>query len=1206
MKNTSAPRFPFLHTFRAQVLLALALIGILPLGLVGLSVADRDRRALEESSARELTGLARGLAGQLDIYLDELLSNARAIASMPSVVSMDPPRQGMVLKELYHHYPRVARLGTFDRFGRFLASSGGMEESIISQQDTLHRALSHGRQMWTLASDAGSGRSALLLYTPIRDDERLIVGVVSLVVDLEDLSGVVGRVPIGGGGQAFVLDTGGRVLLHPNRAAVQARHNYSTIGVPTGGRPAAAGTVRYWLDGEAHIAGYAPVPNIGWTVVVERPEMEVLIPARRSWNLALAGLGGSTILALVTAVILARTLTRPVRELAVAAQAFGAGDASAPLPTLKSDANEFGLLVATFAGMRRAVAEREATLQARARQQAAVAELGQAALMGTDLLALMQEAVTLVVRTLDVEYCEVSELLHDDQTLLLRAGAGWREGCVGHVTMGLGTASLAGYTLLLNEPVIVEDLRAERRFRIPPLLHDHLAVSGTSVIILGPGRPFGVLGAYSTRRQRFSADDVHFLQAIANVLGTVLERKGVEEALAAEASFLRAQTAVARAALSTLDPNLLGSRLLEAIGQTQGYAYGHLFRVGEDESAALISASFGDKAEGLLGFRQPLSDQHSLVATVIRTGQPMFINRLASSSFSAHSIAQALGAQSLLALPLVHRTGRVIGALLFADVESPQRFSERDLVQGNILAGQVVQAVENSELFSEVQRLQAEHRVITASLTDAVYTVNLEGHITFGNPALERLTGYGLEELRGRPSTALYGSDAAVPFLTGDMQGADGDQLPHAFETEVIRKDGVRAPVELSMAHLVHEGTIIGYVGVARDIAERKHLEEQLRQAQKMEAIGRLAGGVAHDFNNLLMVIAGYSDMLRRRLNSGHPLYKAAGEIQGAIDKAAGLTRQLLAFGRRQTLQPRVLDLNAVVAEIGAMLRRLIGENIQLVLQLEPALGHVNADPSQLEQVLLNLAINARDAMPRGGMLTIETANIDWHEASMYPPNATPPRRYVMLAVGDTGYGMDAETQAHIFEPFFTTKGPGMGTGLGLATVYGIITQSGGAIEVHSTPGQGSTFRIYLPQVEARVEIAETMRPAVALPVGSETILVVEDEGQVRQLVQEILQAEGYTVLTAADGDEGLHVCTKYDGRIDLLLTDVVMPGLSGPAMAQCILPIHPTIKVVYMSGYASDAMGDHGILHSGTAFLQKPFTPDTLLGKVREMLDSP
>jgi PAS domain S-box-containing protein len=391
--------------------------------------------------------------------------------------------------------------------------------------------------------------------------------------------------------------------------------------------------------------------------------------------------------------------------------------------------------------------------------------------------------------------------------------------------------------------------------------------------------------------------------------------------------------------------------------------------------------------------------------------------------------------------------------------------------------------------------------VITASLTDAVYTVNLEGHITFGNPALERLTGYGLEELRGRPSTALYGSDEVVPFFTGDMQGADGDPLPHALETEVIRKDGVRAPVELSMAPLVHEGTIIGYVGVARDIAERKHLEEQLRQAQKMEVIGRLAGGVAHDFNNLLMVIAGYSDMLRRRLNSGHPLYKAAGEIQGAIDKAAGLTRQLLAFGRRQTLQPRVLDLNAVVAEIGAMLRRLISENIQLVMHLEPALGHVNADPSQLEQVLLNLAINARDAMPRGGVLTIETANIDWHEASMYPPNAAPPRRYVMLAVGDTGYGMDAETQAHIFEPFFTTKGPGMGTGLGLATVYGIITQSGGAIEVHSTPGQGSTFRIYLPQVEARVEIEEARRPAVALPVGSETILVVEDEVQVRQLV---------------------------------------------------------------------------------------------------------
>jgi two-component system, cell cycle sensor histidine kinase and response regulator CckA len=373
-----------------------------------------------------------------------------------------------------------------------------------------------------------------------------------------------------------------------------------------------------------------------------------------------------------------------------------------------------------------------------------------------------------------------------------------------------------------------------------------------------------------------------------------------------------------------------------------------------------------------------------------------------------------------------------------------------------------------------------------------------------------------------------------------------------------------------------------------------------------MEAIGRLEGGVAHDFNNLLMVIAGYSDMLRRRLGSHHPLYKAAPESQGAIDKAAGLTRQLLAFGRRQTLQPRVIDLNAVVTEIGTMLRRLISENIHVVMHLEPALGHVNADLSQLEQVLLNLAINARDAMPCGGVLTIETATIDVHEASVHQLNVTPPRSYVMLAVGDTGYGMDAETPSHIFEPFFTTKGPGIGTGLGLATVYGIITQSGGAIEVHSTPGQGSTFKIYLPQVETRVEIEETMRPTMTLRAGSETIVVVEDEGQVRELVQEILQAEGYTVLTAADGEEGLRLCTEYDGPVDLLLTDVVMPGLSGPEMARCILPVHSTIKVVFMLGYASDAIGDHGVLDPGTAFLQKPFTPNILIGKVREMLDLP
>jgi PAS domain S-box-containing protein len=1194
-----------LRTLQAQVLLALTLVGIFPLGLVGLGVATLDREALEEQSARELTGLARGLAGQLEVYLDELLNTSRAIASLPAIVSMSPPAQASLIGELFLHYPRLARLETFDRFGQLLASSDGTQKPPSMPSEALFRTLSRGKQTWTVAHDADTGHTTLLIYTPIRDEARFVVGAVGVVVDLQDLSTVVGKVSIGGGGRAFVIDASGRALLHPDHAALQRHDDYAVIGVPTGGRPAGTGTVRYQLDGKARIAGYAPVPDTSWTVVVERPETEVLLPARRSWNLALAGLGTTAVLALATGVVLTRALTRPVRQLVTAAQAFGAGDASAPLPRLPSGTSELGTLVAAFGSMRQAVVERERRLKTYARQHEAVATLGQQGLIGTDLSTLMQEAVTLVVRTLDAEYCEVSELLPDGKTLRLRAGMGWHDGYVGRVTMGAGADSPAGYTLLRNEPLIVEDFNAETRFDIPPLLRDHAVVSGASVIIHGLERPFGTLGAYTTRPQRFSADDVHFLQAIANVLGTALERKEAEEALAAEASFLRAQTAVAQAALSTLDPHLLGPRLLEAIGQAQGYAYGHFWRVSEDESAATITASFGQGAERFLGYRQALHDPHSLTALAIRSRQPLFVNRLTTSPFNLHPIARVLGAQALLVLPLVHRTGRVIGALLFAEVEDAERFSEHDLAQSAVLTGQVLQALENSELFSEVQRLQEQYRVVTESLNDAVYTVDAEGRITFGNPALERLTGYPLGELLGRVSTELYGSDQAWTILDRHVRALSDAPAPSALEAEIIRKDGGCVPVELSVANLVLDGRIIGRVWVARDIAERKHLEEQLRQAQKMEAVGRLAGGIAHDFNNLLMVISGYGEMLLHGLGTKHPLHQTATAIQSAADKAATLTRQLLAFGRRQVLQPKVVDLNAVVTEMGKILRRLISEDIRLIVRAEPALGYVHADPGQLEQVILNLAINARDAMPRGGLLTIETANIDLLEPCDRQFVTIPLGRYVTLAVRDTGCGMDAETRSRIFEPFFTTKAPGIGTGLGLSTVYGIITQSGGYVHVDSAPGQGTTFTIYLPRVEALIDRPALPPADTKVPQGSETVLVVEDEDGVRELVQSILRAAGYTVLAASNGEEALRTCAQHDGAIDLLLTDVVMPGLSGPDIARHIQALRSMIKVVYMSGYAADALGRHGVLDLDTAFLQKPFAPDTLVRKVRAILDA-
>jgi signal transduction histidine kinase/ActR/RegA family two-component response regulator len=391
---------------------------------------------------------------------------------------------------------------------------------------------------------------------------------------------------------------------------------------------------------------------------------------------------------------------------------------------------------------------------------------------------------------------------------------------------------------------------------------------------------------------------------------------------------------------------------------------------------------------------------------------------------------------------------------------------------------------------------------------------------------------------------------------------------------------------------------------VAERTAELRDATEQLRQAQKMEAIGRLAGGVAHDFNNLLTVIQGFSELLQTKLAPGTPERAGVDEIAKASERAAALTHQLLAFSRRQVLAPEVLDLNAVLRDLEAMLGRLIGEDVELRLVLAPNLGRVRADPGQIQQVVMNLVVNARDAMPHGGQLTIETANVvaDEEFLQRHGPVVTGPQ--VLLAVRDTGVGMDAETQSRIFEPFYTTKPVGGGTGLGLSTVYGVVQQSGGVVLVESAPGEGSSFRVYLPRVEADVAPPNGSRGASDAARGSETILLVEDEAQVRALVQGVLQDSGYTVLAASRGDEALGVAAAHAGEIDLLMTDVVMPGLGGRDVAARLAEQHPGLRVLYMSGYTNHAIGQHGVLDAETHFLQKPCTPAAIRAKVRQVLD--
>jgi len=535
---------------------------------------------------------------------------------------------------------------------------------------------------------------------------------------------------------------------------------------------------------------------------------------------------------------------------------------------------------------------------------------------------------------------------------------------------------------------------------------------------------------------------------------------------------------------------------------------------------------------------------------------------------------------SILSAPLIVEGKHVGSYSIYRDISEPNQL-----------------AALNSE------HSEARYRSLVQSSAYGIYRSTAEGKFLDVNPALIAMLGYesadeviGLDPRRDLFVNAEEQARLIEEFRrTGRIDGV---------EVRWKRKIGSAITIRLSGKAVSGSDEAAGAMeAIAEDVTERRALEEQFRQAQKMEAVGRLAGGVAHDFNNLLMVISGYAEVILEGLDAAHPLHSKARAIQQASDRATTLTRQLLAFSRKQLLELKVVDVNAIIEDMERLLRPLIGENIELVTQLSPDTTHTRADAGQLEQVLMNLVVNAKDAMPDGGRIAIQTRTITLDDA--HPGDKTFIRRgdYVMISVSDNGIGMDKETQSRIFEPFFTTKEKGKGTGLGLSTVYGIAKQSGGYLMVESEPGCGATFIIYLPRVEDPTESRDATPQGRAPAGGAETVLLVEDEQSVRQLVRETLEARGYRVLEAENGEAGLAVAARHEKPIDLVITDVVMPELGGRELAQRLVKARPQIKVLYLSGYTEDAVVNDGTIDSANAFLQKPFTLQNLARKVREVL---
>jgi two-component system cell cycle sensor histidine kinase/response regulator CckA len=669
---------------------------------------------------------------------------------------------------------------------------------------------------------------------------------------------------------------------------------------------------------------------------------------------------------------------------------------------------------------------------------------------------------------------------------------------------------------------------------------------------------------------------------------------------------VRQQAAIAELSQLALGSVDLAHWLHETVARVAallGADYGAVWEPAADGASLLLRAGVGWK-EGHVGRTTVSTDAHSHAGYTLRANEPVVVADMrAESRFQVSPLLAEHGVVS--GLSVIVRGGTGAFGVLSVYTTRPRTFSRADVDFLQSAANLLAVALQRQRSEETMRWLAA----MVESSDDAIIGKTLDGVITSWNAGAVRTYGYTAAEAVGRPIGLLAPPDRAGE--TADILGRlrQGNRIEQ-FETVRVRKDGKAIQVSLTISPVCDAaGRPVGATTIARDVSERKALEEQLRQAQKMEAIGHLAGGVAHDFNNLLTVITGYSDLLLARLPGADPAHHLVGEIRKAGDRAAALVRQLLAFGRKTLLQPIVLDLNGVVAETERMCRRLIGEDVELVTSLAGDLGKVRADPVQVQQVLLNLVVNARDAMPTGGRLTIETSNAELDDTYARTHVEVRPGAYVLLVVSDTGCGMTPEVKAHTFEPFFTTKEIGKGTGLGLAMVHGVVKQSGGHIEVDSEVGRGTTFRIYLPRLEQAAADSRPNPAEVVAPGGRETVLLAEDEAGVRTLARMILESNGYTVLAAGTPGEATDLAARHEGALDLLVTDVIMPQMNGRQLAGLLRTLHPGLKVLYISGY--DPTGLHeGVLgpgtpENGTAFLEKPFTPTALARKVRELLDT-
>ena len=917
----------------------------------------------------------------------------------------------------------------------------------------------------------------------------------------------------------------------------------------------------------------------------------------------------------------------------------------------------------------------EAQLRATARQQEAVAHVGQRALAGAPPDELIAGAVAIVARVLEVPFASVLELRPESRTLLLRGGVGWRDGAVGRTVLTADADSHPGYVLRSTGPVVVEDLATDARFGSAPLLAAHGVVSSLSVLVHGKGRPFGILGVHTAAPREFTIHDTHFLQAVANVLATAINRAHSEEALRRSEEHFRSLIENASDIVTIVGENGVFRYASPSVERVLGYAPGELLErnafdyvhredipvVAEALAGAIRApgvpqaAQFrfraqdgswrvleavgqarvgpGDAAQLIVNARdvterrrqeRALRENKERLRTVI-AGAPLVLFALDRDGVFTMVEGRGLDAVGVRPALLIGRSAfelfadlpqaladvrrALTGEMFSSTVEvfgvvfeawySPVRDAE-GAVAGVIGVGTDI--TERCRAEAALRQSEESHRALVQHAAYAIYRSSVEGRFLTVNAALVRMLGYESKEqlLAVDLGADVYADSEERRRILARF---DSDDVVEGIEVLWKRRDRGEILVRLSgRAVRRPDGAIDCFETIAEDVTERRALEEQLRQSQKMEAIGQLTGGIAHDFNNLLTIILANAQLVAKALPSGQAdAHADLRDVMSAALRGRVMVKELLGFARRSRLDLQPVNLGGLISDLSGFLRRILPADVEIVMSGGDEFPEVRADVLAAEQILFNLATNARDAMPDGGVLRIETSHAHLTEDQRLVCGAVRAGEHVCLAVGDTGIGMDEETQARIFEPFFTTKPPGKGTGLGLATVYGLVKQHGGGIEVDSEPGKGTRFRIYFPIADG-VAVAVRPRAGVAeVRGGRETVLVVEDDDQLRRSAKRILEAAGYQIVTAADGLEALEALRQATG-VQLVFSDLVMPRLGGHALYDAARRAGHTTPFLFASGYSDPERA--ASLDPSAPLLHKPWTESDLLTRIREILD--